>query len=187
MSDVVCIDKVQQNEYGKGNVLGLEVQFSKMLGDVVVEQYLKELKEEDIKLITDYMTQDLFDYREKRDYDGKTYVQKIVKEDWETRGEHAWHSETHKSVGTQIKEMFNARFKEKLQKKIEEIIKSDEYQKKVDDIAHEIIDYSINGYKEDLMNSIREKLIGNVMNNGQYYGGIYLKDAIHQVVSEYIH
>lgn len=191
MSDITLqpTANVSQNEYGKSQVLGLDIQFSKMLGDVLVENYLKQLTEDDMKLITDYMTQDLFDYKQVTDR--KTYeehLEKIVKQDWETKSDswsRSW--EKHESVGTQVKKMFNARFKEEIKKKIDEIIQSDEYSEKIDGIAHEIIDYCIEGYKEDLKNSIREKLIGNIMHDMPYYGGISLHDIIHQELSNYIH
>lgn len=50
MSDITLqpTANVSQNEYGKSQVLGLDIQFSKMLGDVVVENYLKQLTEDDI-------------------------------------------------------------------------------------------------------------------------------------------
>lgn len=191
MSDITLqpTANVSQNEYGKSQVLGLDIQFSKMLGDVLVENYLKQLTEDDMKLITDYMTQDLFDYKQVTDR--KTYeehLEKIVKQDWETKSDswsRSW--EKHESVGTQVKKMFNARFKEEIKKKIDEIIQSDEYSEKIDGIAHEIIDYCIEGYKEDLKNSIREKLIGNIMHDMPYYGGISLHDIIYQELSNYIH
>lgn len=191
MSDITLqpTANVSQNEYGKSQVLGLDIQFSKMLGDVVVENYLKQLTEDDMKLITDYMTQDLFDYEKVVDWNThEEHLKKIVKQDWETRGSGSWScsSEKHESVGTQVKKMFNARFKAEMQKKIDEIIQSDEYAEKIDGIAHEIVDYCIEGYKEDLKNSIREKMIGNVMHNIPYYGGISLHDVIHQELSDYI-
>ena len=189
MSDITLQStaNVNQSEYGKSQVLGLEVQFSKMLGDVVVENYLKQLTEDDMKLITDYMTQDIFDYKKKRNYStDEVELEKIVKGDWETCEGSSWNKTKHKSVGTQVKEMFNARFKEEMQKKIDEIIQSDEYAEKIDGMAHEIIDYCIEGYKEDLKNSIREKMIGNIMHDTPYYGGVSLHDIVHQEVSNYI-
>lgn len=160
-----------------------------MLGDAVVENYLKQLTEDDMKLITHYMTQDLFDYKKVTDQNThEEHLEKIVKQDWETRDSRSWSysSEKHESVGTQVKKMFNARFKEEVKKKIDEIIQSDEYSETIDGMAHEIIDYCIEGYKEDLKSSIREKMIGNIMHDIPYYGGISLHDIIHQELSNYI-
>lgn len=181
-------DNVEKCSYGASKVLGLDVQFSKMLGDVIVENYLNQLTEDDMQLIITYMTQDLFDYETRHDYDThEDIIRKVVREDWETTRSTGFYGsvEKHKSVGTQIKEIFNNRFKEAMQLKIQEIIASEEYQNKIDNIAHEIIDYCVEGYKEDLKNSIREKLIGNVMNNDQHYGGISLQHAINEVVQSY--
>lgn len=193
MSDITLQStaNVNQSEYGKSQVLGLDIQFSKMLGDVVVENYLKQLTEDDMKLITDYMTQDLFDYKKVTDWNTcEERLEKIVKQDWETRDRSDWTSystEKHESVGTQVKKIFNARFKEEIKKKIDEIIQSDEYSEKIEGIAHEIIDYCIEGYKEDLKNSIREKLIGNVMHNVPYYGGVSLTQIVDEQLRTYLH
>jgi hypothetical protein len=185
------LDRVIHNKYGSGQVLGLEVQFSKMLGDTIVEQYLKQITEDDMNLIIEYMTKDLFDYKTKHDYStGEDIVTKIVKEDWEKtkNSGYGWRdTETVISIGSQVKEMFNNRFKDLMKEKIEEILKSDEYQKKVDEVAHDVIDYCVEGYKVDLMNSIREKLIGNVMHNEPYYGGVGLKTLINQAIDNRMH
>lgn len=180
-------NKIMHPEYGKGEVLGLEMQFSKMLGDVIVENYINNLSEEDMKMITDFMTQDLFEYQRDWTSDDPEAKQKFVKKNWKEADGPGWCTKEVKSIGTQVKEMFNARIKEELQKKIEEIVKSSDYQENVDAIANEIVDYCINGYKEDLKNSIREKLIGNVMNNDQYYGGTSLVRVVQEVVESYMH
>ena len=174
-------ESISKDEYGKAKVLGIDIQFSKILNDSIVENFLSQITEEDMKLLFEYITQDLFDYKRKS-YDSDE-MQKIVKQDW-TSG-NGWNSTTYKSLGTEVKERFNQRFKEELEKKIAEIIATDEYSKKIDEMAHEIIDYSVKGYKEDLKQSIREKMIGNVMGNSQSYGGEDLTYVIHQVVQSY--
>ena len=73
-------------------------------------------------------------------------------------------------------------FIEELSKKVEEIIESTDYQKKIDEIANELVDYSINGYKEDMKNRIRERLVGNVMESAPYYCGVSLHDIINQAI-----
>lgn len=183
---------VSKEGYGQASVLGLEVQFSKMLGDVIVENYLKQITEEDMKMLIDYISQDLFEeyesYVRKDDGSHEEVVKKRIKENWKESTGYGYSSksETVYSVGGKIREMFNTRVSEELQKKIEEIVATKDYQDKIEAMAQEILEYSVEGYKEDLKESIREKMIGNVMCNNQTYGGQQLIDVIHEVVREYI-
>lgn len=180
-------DKITKNEYGQANMMGIELQFSKILGDVVVENYLKTISDEDMALITEYMTKDLFSMVHDFESEDPKAMKKVVKSDWSEPNSGGWGSRDVKSVGSEIKEMFNSRVKDELKEKMTEIIKSKEYSEKIDMIANEVVDYCINGYKEDLKNSIREKLIGNIMSNDDcYYGGTKLNDAIRNAVDNYL-
>lgn len=89
-------------------------------------------------------------------------------------------------IGELIKNQFNSRIKEELSKKVEEIIASTDYQKKIEEIANELVDYSINGYKEDMKNRVRERLIGNVMDESPQYCGIPLTVLINQEIDKRI-
>lgn len=182
-------EKVVHTGYDSAKVLGIDVQFSKILGDTIVENFIKSLSEDDMKLITDYISKDLFEEFHKYNLDNSGYeeaLSKRVKESWKENKPGSYYS-TYEvvSVGDQIKSMFNQRIKEELQTKIEEIVKTADYQEKVDKMAQEIVDYSIEGYKEDLKNSIREKMINNVMNNAQTYGGIPLRTIIREEIENY--
>ena len=79
-------------------------------------------------------------------------------------------------------------FKNSLSKeKVEEIIATDDYKQKVEEIANELIDYSINGYKEDMKNRIRERLVGNVMDTMSSYGGVNLMYIINDAIDQRLH
>jgi uncharacterized protein with ATP-grasp and redox domains len=91
------------------------------------------------------------------------------------------------TIGELIKVQFNNRIKEELTKKVEEIIATDDYKEKIEEIANELVDYSINGYKEDMKNRIRERLVGNVMDTAPYYGGISLHSIINEIIDQRIH
>ena len=82
------------------------------------------------------------------------------------------------------KSQFNSRIKEELSNKIEEIIASTDYQKKIDEIANELVDYSINGYKDDMKARIRERLIGNVMDESPKYCGQPLLALINEEIDK---
>ena len=80
-----------------------------------------------------------------------------------------------------------AEIKEELTKKVEEIIATDDYKEKIEQIANELVDYSINGYKEDMKNRIRQQLVGNIMDAQPQYCGISLVELIRNEVNNIIH
>lgn len=63
---------------------------------------------------------------------------------------------------------------------------SSDYQNKIDEIANELVDYSIDGYKEDMKERIRERLIGNIMDESAHYCGVSLLSIINGEIDKRI-
>lgn len=159
---------------GKVEVMGINIDISQVLGEKIVNQYIAQLKDEDIKLLMKYISDDLFTST----YDDKLVVKKRKKDQWG----HYINEEI--PIGELIKNQFNSRIKEELSKKVEEIIASTDYQEKIEEIANDLVEYSINGYKEDMKNRIRERLIGNVMNGSPQYCGVPLTVLINREIDK---
>lgn len=180
-------NNVEHTGYDTAKVLGIDVQFSKMLGSAIVENFMKSLTEEDMKKINDYIQKDLFE--EFNDYgnidkNGNPSLNKRVKESWEEQV-NRYDRRTVKSIGDIIKKMFNVRVKEDLKAKIEEIVKTTDYKEKIDKIANEVVEYATEGYKEDLKANIRRKLICGVMDERIVYDGMGLRDIIHMEINNW--
>ena len=181
-------NKVEHSGYDSAKVLGIDVQFSKMLGSAIVENFMKSLTKDDMKKINDYIQQDLFE--EYKDYlnsnSEKPILLKRVKESWEEPvGRSTWEKRTVKSIGDVIKEQFNARVKEDLKSKIEEIVKTTDYKEKIDRIANEVVEYATEGYKEDLKANIRRKLINGAMDERIVYDGADLRTIINMEINNW--
>lgn len=58
----------------------------------------------------------------------------------------------------EAKKRFDAKINDELSKKIDEIISSNDYQERINIIANEIVDYSVEGYKEDMKRAIRYRM-----------------------------
>ena len=69
-------------------------------------------------------------------------------------------------------------------KKVDEIISSEDYQKKADEIANELVEYATNGYKEDMKRQIRERLVGNVIGD-PFYNGQSLQEIIDERIQKF--
>ena len=177
-------------ENGKMDVMGINIDISQVLGQKIVDQYMAQLTEEDMQSILDFISQDFFIKKkcnvfnyDTQQYDAKmvTYVKEREKDNW---GNYKTRDLT---IGELIKNQFNNRIKEELTKKVEEIITTSDYQEKIEQIANELVDYSINGYKEDMKNRIRERLIGNVMDATPYYCGESLLALINSEIDKRMH
>ena len=172
---------------GEMNVMGINIDISQVLGEKIIDQYLAQLKEEDMETLMKYISSDLF--TEYTDYSDpnlakrlKVSVRKQTKNSW---GEIRY--ETNElTLGELVKNIFNERIKEELKKKIEEIVASTDYQEKINQIAEELIEYSINGYKEELKTRLREKLVDNVLNPVPSYTGESLLAIINQIIDQRI-
>ena len=75
----------------------------------------------------------------------------------------------------------------RLKNKVEEIIASTDYKKKIEDLANEIVDFSINGYKEAMKNRIVERMVGNVLDAQPYFSGQSLVQIINEVIDSRLH
>lgn len=164
---------------GEMNVMGINIDISQVLGDKIIDQYLTQLKEEDMETIMSYITSDLFT---KEYYYNDNSVKLKVKE----RVKDQWGNYKNKEIpiGELIKNHFNDRIKEELKKKVEEIIASTDYQERIESIANELVEYSINGYKEDMKDRIRERLVGNVLDAEPRYYGASLYEIINKIIDE---
>jgi hypothetical protein len=171
----------EQINNGKMEVMGINIDISQVLGQKIVDQYIAQLTEENIKTIMDYISADLFSEISVYNYDIGEMVKKLVIKE---RAKDNWgnYKGNEIPIGELIKRHFNNRINEELKAKVEEIIESTDYKQKVEDIANELVDYSINGYKEDMKARIRQRLVNNVIDNEPYYYGMNLRDLINREI-----
>ena len=174
-------------ENGKMDVMGINIDISQVLGQKIVDQYMAQLTEEDMQTVLDYISQDFFVKKNQNvfNYDTNQYDTKMVTYVKEREKNYYGNYNTNEmTIGELIKKQFNERIREELTKKIEEIIATSDYQEKIEQIANELVDYSVNGYKEDMKNRIRERLVGNVMDGQPYYDGVNLRYLIQEEINK---
>ena len=175
-------DKIQN---GKMDVMGINIDISQVLGKKIIDQYIAQMSKEDMDELMSYITSDLFDERSEYNYRTGESVKKLVVKK-RTKDQWGVYKEREIPIGELIKNMFNSRIKEELSKKVEEIIMSSDYQDKIDEIANELVNYSIDGYKEDMKERIRERLIGNIMDESAHYCGVSLLSIINGEIDKRI-
>lgn len=184
MSDIIVGDS-SIGSAGKVNVMGIDINITQVLGEKIIDQYLAQLSEEDMQKIINYISADLWDIHSRYDYDlQKNIQQKFIKEPEKDYWGHPKSGSY--TIGTEIKKHFNQRIGEALKVKVAEIVESADYQHKIEEIANELVEYSINGYKEDMKARVRERLVGNVMDATPLYGNVSLQAVINQIIDQRI-
>ena len=166
---------------GKMDVMGINIDISQVLGEKIVDQYMAQLTDEDMRVIMDFVSASFFVKKEERvfNYDTGMYDSKMVVRVQEREKDYYGNYKTRDlTLGEHIRNKFNERIREELTKKVEEIIATTDYKEKIEQIANELIEYSVNGYKEDMKRRIQERLVGNVMDAMPSYGGYTLSDMI---------
>lgn len=99
----------------------------------------------------------------------------------------SWSSQEPPKLATFARNLLADRMKEAIQIKVEEIVKSEEFIKKADEITEELVEYATEGYKRDMKERLRTRLVGNITDGSVYYGGISLVDLVRSEVQNTIH
>ena len=162
----------------KVNMMGVDVNIADILGDKLVNQFIAQMTPEQTKALFEFVTQDLFTTKKEIDNNGD-YIDKIVVKT-EKRDRYGYVSRDDQSIGLYIKKRFNDRIKEELVKSVDKIIDSGEYTQTVDDIANELVEYATEGYKRDLKERIKERLVNNTVEPVIRMNGVDIRSIVHQ-------
>ena len=78
-------------------------------------------------------------------------------------------------------EQLEEKLKEDIAKKIEEIVETDEYKKRADEIAQEIVEYTTEGYKKDMMARVKARLVEDPLSSN-LFGGVDLRGIVREEI-----
>lgn len=160
-------------EGGKLNAMGMDINISEVIGSKIVDQWLAAISEDDMALILKAIDEEAFGHT----YDDHKYFVK------EKKTGDGYFSKTEVTpIWREIQKRFQEKFCDQIMDKMVEVMDSEEYKKRVDKIAQEIMDYAVEGYANDLKDRVKERLVGNVLNAEPYYGGIGLQGIISEEI-----
>ena len=160
-------------EKGKLNAMGMDINIYEVIGSKIVDQWLAAISEDDMALILKAIDEEAFGHT----YDDHKY---FVKEKKNGTGYYAKTEET--PIWREIQKRFQEKFCDQIMDKMVEVMDSEEYKKRVDKIAQEIMDYAVEGYANDLKSRVKERLVGNVLDAAPHYGGIGIQDIINEEI-----
>ncbi|HCI73503.1 MAG TPA: hypothetical protein DHV42_03065 [Lachnospiraceae bacterium] len=160
-------------EKGKLNAMGMDINIADVIGSKIVDQWLANVSEEDMALILKAIDEEAFGHT----YDDHKY---FVKEKKSGKG---YFDKTEVTpLWREIQKRFQEKFCDQIMDKMVEVMDSEEYKKRVDKIAQEIMDYAVEGYANDLKSRVKERLVGNVLDAAPHYGGICIQDIINEEI-----
>lgn len=156
-------------EKGEMNLAGININLAEIMGGKIVDQYFAQLDEEHMSAILNYINDTVFEEKKFNWQDIK------IKE----KTGYYYNDQT---LMQRVKNEFAKQTQDMLMEKVKEIIESQNFKDQVDEIANELVQYAIEGYKEDLQKYLREKLVYNVLRPEPTYGGMSLSSYIEQTV-----
>lgn len=162
-------EETQATNDGKIDLMGINIDISTILGDKLVDQFLAQLTPEDMEKLMISIRSDIFD--------GCGNIKNTLP------NQYGFGRYSDKTLVEIIREKFNEKFKEIILEKIDEIINSEEYCQKAEEIANELVEYATEGYKKDMKRRIEERLVGNVLNEQPMYNNSSLVAIINDVIN----
>lgn len=150
------------------NMMGVNINIAEILGDKIAKEWIANIDEDKIKKIIDFLTSEYFTVEK---YTGEIKV-KAATNSWDNT----------KYPIDQVKTYFALATKDLLTEKVKEIINSTSYKEEINNIAEELVEYAIEGYKEDLKTELRTRLVDNVLSPDVSFGKVSLNAMINSII-----
>ena len=174
----------EKNFDGTMNLNGIDLRIGDILGDKLVDQYIGRLTDDDMNLLFKACDEMIFN----EEYDYATKGGKKVVRLTQTR-KNSYGSTITEDVPfwKYTQKEINERFQNIIKDRVVKLLESDEYKKKAEQIAQDIVDYAMEGYKEDMKERIRERMIGNILDTTPSYTSVSLTSLIERIIEQKIH
>lgn len=155
----------EDNKESSLNLFGMQIKISDIIGDKLVDQFMATISPEQMDAINKILFNEIFENKIEREYDSKSnkYINvqtTVFKTKSKRPSEYSWSShEQETPIYVKTKNTIIQKYNELIEQKVQEYLNSDEYKEKATAIAKEIIDYALEGYKKDIMQNLKDKLV----------------------------
>ncbi len=165
----------------------INITVEEFIGECLAKKFIDSLTEDQINAVMEYAYSDLFKNERNYSNDPEETEKIVVKTEQDLpRDGFGYFKYDKPNLGYYTKEKFNEKFKDLIVKKVDEILSTDKYQEKATHIAEELVEYATNGYKEDLKERIRQRLVGNLLDSESSYSGETLISIVRSEISRVI-
>lgn len=161
---------------------GIELNFTQTLADSIVSQYMTTIGEDVLKNTFEAMNRKYLDT--KYDYSKSEDIQ-TLKLDEKDR----WGNYPDNSITRQIDKLIAKEYGDAILENVREYMKTDEFKVRLKNMTDEVVNYALEGYKEDMITRLRERLVGNAYASVIYENGAAIDQKITDAVQEtmYMH
>lgn len=168
---------------GNMNLMGMQVKISDIIGDKLVDQFMATISPEQMEEITKELFKEVFEEVVRKEFDTADNEYKNVKSVKFKKEQYTggWNSRTEDTaVYARAKATIKTKYTNMIEDKILEYMSTDEYQEKALHIAKEIADYALEGYKQDVIKSVRDRLVEPVVQPN--YGYMNIREVVQQEI-----
>lgn len=155
-------------------VLGINLDVSSVISGEIVKRFMAQITPEQMQNIIDDISKDCFNKK----YDGRLEIK---------MKDNSSYSYT-TTLGEQVKKQFDAQVKNDLMDECLKIIDTKDYKDKIKSWAEEIVDYIVEGYKNDIKQGLYNKLVGSVIDPASiqmsHMNAYDLRALIHSEISD---
>lgn len=161
MSEEIITPKI---ENGTMNLMGMQMKISDIIGDKLVDQFIATISPEQMESISKVLFDEVFETVSREEYDDSEKKYKRIqsvqfKKEAKRDSYSSWSRTEYTTVYERAKSTVSSLYGEMIEEKVKEYIASDEYKEKAEKIAKTIVDYALEGYKDDVIKSVRERLV----------------------------
>ena len=155
---------------------GIELNFTQALADTIVTQYITNLGEDVLKNTFEAMNEeyinDRFNDPKKFQFNLKKYT-----DGWNSRVEYT-------KLGDTINRLIADTYGNAIVDFVKEYMETDDFKARLKQMADEVVDYALEGYKKDMINRLRERLVGNAFATSLWEEGTPIDAKIEGTVRE---
>ncbi|MBR6289210.1 MAG: hypothetical protein IKR19_07745 [Acholeplasmatales bacterium] len=175
---------------GNLNMLGMQIKISDIIGEKIVDQFMASITPEQMDAITKVLFDEIFENITKSEYDHesqqyKNHISTVFKTTTYRKNYYGRTEEEETTLYKAARDTLISKYSKVISQKIEEYINSNEYKAKAESIAKDIMDYATEGYKKDIIEGIRKRLVLPVVypQYDQFSTENIVQAAIHEVTN----
>ena len=150
---------------GKMNLAGMQIKISDIIGDKLVDQFIASISPEQMEEVTHAFFQEVFEEVTRNEFDTSSNKYKTIKSYGFKKKDEAdrWGHKYDTPIYERAKSTIRGTYTQMIEQKIMDYMQTKEFESKAEIIAKEITDYALEGYKQDMINGVRKRLVDPVM------------------------
>lgn len=150
---------------GEMNLAGMQIKISDIIGDKLVDQFIASISPDQMEEVTHAFFREVFEEVERNEFDTSENKYKTIKSfGFKKKGDRdRWGDKVDTPVYERAKSTIGSTYANMIEQKIMDYMQSKEFENKAEIIAKEITDYALEGYKQDMINGVRKRLVDPVL------------------------